>query len=151
MEVTAVFPIDNGADVEKMMGNLLHVCRDENATALALRERFPERDEWKSVSVVPFSSARKWSAASFDGEGTCCFGAPDFVLRDGYESIRASVEHYASTGARVLLLAKSTKMMEGQELPADMEPIAYLLLSDKIRRRRRRFLPILRNRALPSK
>ena len=133
MEVTAVFPIDNGADVEKMMGNLLHVCRDENATALALRERFPERDEWKSVSVVPFSSARKWSAASFDGEGTCCFGAPDFVLRDGYESIRASVEHYASTGARVLLLAKSTKMMEGQELPADMEPIAYLLLSDKIR------------------
>ena len=133
MEVTAVIPIASGADVEGTMGNLLHACQDENATALALRERFPEKNDWKSVYAVPFSSARKWSAACFEGRGTYAFGAPDFILRDGYESIRGEVERHASTGARVLLLAGSPQRIEGQELPADMMPLAYLLLSDKIR------------------
>ena len=98
-----------------------------------LRERFPEKNDWKSVYAVPFSSARKWSAACFEGRGTYAFGAPDFILRDGYESIRGEVERHASTGARVLLLAGSPQRIEGQELPADMMPLAYLLLSDKIR------------------
>ncbi len=42
--------------------------------------RFPPPAGWARESAVPFSSARKWSAASFAGHGTWVLGAPEVVL-----------------------------------------------------------------------
>lgn len=133
MEVTSVIPILDGVDTQTIMGNILRVSRDENATSLALRDRFPERDDWKEIGSVPFSSERKWSAVSFQGEGTYLFGAPDFILRGEYDKVKEETESYAASGARVLLLAKSEEPLEGQTLPSHIVPLAYFLLSDKIR------------------
>ena len=60
----------------------------------ARRRREPQRDAgragrarsrrpgWTRTGAVPFSSARKWSAASFDGQGSWVMGAPEMVLTD---------------------------------------------------------------------
>ena len=39
--------------------------------------------EWVLRGSVPFSSARKWAAAGFEGRGVYCLGAPDVLLADG--------------------------------------------------------------------
>ncbi len=48
------------------------------------RERYPQAPAgWQETGSVPFSSARKWSAAAFDGHGAWVLGAPDVLLERG--------------------------------------------------------------------
>ena len=48
-----------------------------NATLAALGARLPAADGWTRDATVPFSSARKWSAATFDGHGDAgCWARP---------------------------------------------------------------------------
>ena len=53
---------------------------DANASLGALGATYPPPDGWTRTGEVPFSSARKWSAASFDGHGSWFLGAPDVLL-----------------------------------------------------------------------
>jgi cation-transporting ATPase E len=69
----------------------------------ALAEALPD-PEWIVTSSVPFSSARKYSAAAFDGHGSWVLGAPDVIL-DEAEPLRARAEEIGGTGLRVLALA----------------------------------------------
>ena len=57
-------------NIEHIMGNMMAVLHDQNATADALRERFPSRSDLKLLHAIPFSSDRKYSGAVFEGEGT---------------------------------------------------------------------------------
>ncbi len=59
---------------------------------------------WTLERAVPFSSARKWSGATFTGHGSWLLGAPDVLLADGHP-LRDRVDDLAGTGMRVLLLA----------------------------------------------
>ena len=64
--------------------------------------------DWICVDSVPFSSARKWSGASFANIGTFVIGAAEFVMRDRFEPLREKVEQYSSQrAARIVLLAYS--------------------------------------------
>ena len=63
---------DNSAEIKKIeniMCSLMYVLKDENATADALRKRFPARETMKAEHVIPFSSDRKYSGAVFCGRG----------------------------------------------------------------------------------
>ena len=56
---------------------------------------------------MPFSSSRKLSAVTFDGnEGTYIIGAPEFVLKEKQDKLRVEemISKYASQGLRVLML-----------------------------------------------
>jgi cation-transporting ATPase E len=50
-----------------------------NATLAAVARAFPSSDGWARTAAIPFSSARKWSAASFGPRGTWVLGAPEMV------------------------------------------------------------------------
>ena len=89
--------------------------------------------DWICIDSVPFSSARKWSGASFANIGTFVIGAAEFVMRDRFEPLREKVEQYSSQGQRVLLLAYSQNPFQDKGLPKELSPLALLLLSDKIR------------------
>ena len=85
---------------------------------------------------VPFSSARKWSAATFGADGTWVLGAPDVVLRAIPDSpaLGAAVETYATQGKRVLLLAHTDQPITGPDaLPPGLAPHTLALLEDKVR------------------
>src|SRR5690606_3555801 len=53
-----------------------------NATLAAIGEAFPRDPRWEVLSSVPFSSARKWSGATFLGHGTWVLGAPEVIAPD---------------------------------------------------------------------
>ena len=82
--------------------------------------------------IVPFSSARKWSGASFDENGSYIFGATEFILKDSspYQEI---IKEHSEKGQRVLMLAHSPHQIQDKELPAEIHPMAFLFISDKIR------------------
>ena len=120
-------------EIEDMMGNLMYVLKDQNATIDALRKRFPTKTSMTPEHIIPFSSDRKYSGAVFEDRGTYLMGAAQFLFPEGREEILDVCQKYAQEGLRVLTLAHSSQMAEGTELPTDLEPVALLLLTDVIR------------------
>jgi len=117
------------------LGALAAVDPNPNATLLAVREAWPVAP-WDPQEVVPFSSARKWSAARFEDHGTWVIGAPEILLASIDEtastSIRRKVEAHATTGRRVLLLARSAPIVD-ESLQGAIEPRAIITLVDRMR------------------
>ena len=126
-------PGEDITGIEKIVSNLMYVLKDQNATADALRKRFPAKKDMELEHVIPFSSDRKYSGAVFKDEGTYLMGAVQFIFPDGNEELTEHCRQYAEDGLRVLVLARSSEMAEGTELPEGLEPVALLLLTDVIR------------------
>lgn len=85
---------------------------------------------------VPFSSARKWSALTVDGEHWV-FGGPDVVLHNvtGDEASRA-LDVAASSqadGARALLLARVSEIPTAEGGVIGPVPVAIVLFREKVR------------------
>jgi cation-transporting P-type ATPase E len=106
---------------------------NRNATAVALAAEFDAPAGWTRTAAVPFSSARKWSAASFDGHGSWVMGAPEMVLTDDTLPARARANELAAGGRRVLVLAHSDAALAGEVLPDDLRPLALVMFAEKIR------------------
>ncbi|MEX2099788.1 MAG: cation-translocating P-type ATPase [Acidimicrobiia bacterium] len=129
-------PLDPGSvpddEIEAALGALAD-DENRNATLVALAGEFPAPGGWARSRVVPFSSARKWSAASFDGHGSWVMGAPEMVLADETQPARERANELAATGRRVLLLAHTDAQLTGEDLPPGLQPIALTMFAEKIR------------------
>lgn len=120
-------------EIERVMGNLMAVLHDSNATAAALRKRFLVRSDMTLGHVIPFSSDRKYSGASFTNQGTYLMGAVQFLFPEGEETLKKQCQAYAEEGFRILVLAHSPEEKEGVERPEGLKPMALFLLTDVIR------------------
>ncbi|HZM76120.1 MAG TPA: HAD-IC family P-type ATPase [Candidatus Limnocylindrales bacterium] len=97
----------NGGEVDTVLAALAAADPHPNASLKAIADAYGRDPGWHAESVAAFSSARKWSGASFGGgNGTWLLGAPDVLLRPGNEA-RAEAESLAAQGLRVLLLASA--------------------------------------------
>ena len=134
MEVTDVLPLHDTTNEELniALGSLIHALEDDNPTFNAVKTYCDQYDKLTCNHIVPFSSARKWSGASFDENGSYIFGATEFILKDSspYQEI---IKEYSEKGQRVLMLAHSPHQIQDKELPAEIHPMAFLFISDKIR------------------
>ena len=91
---------------------------------------------WRLTGSVPFSSARKWAAAGFEGRGTFHLGAPDVLLGagDASEDARARAAAASADGERVLVVTHSDlPEPSGDSLPINREPVCLVHLGDTIR------------------
>lgn len=122
-----------GDDINTVMGNMMYVLKDQNATIDALRKCFPARQGMTLEHVIPFSSDRKYSGAVFEEKGTYLMGAAQFLFPEDNEELTEKCQAYAEEGLRVLVLAHSSQNAEGTELPEGLEPLALMLLTDVIR------------------
>ena len=108
-----------------------------NATLAAIVDAVGRPPEgWRLTGSVPFSSARKWAAASFEGRGTYHLGAPDVVLGTGDASDEARERAAAASadGERVLVVTCSSEAeASGEALPTDREPLCLVHLGDTLR------------------
>ncbi|WP_031469321.1 HAD-IC family P-type ATPase [Sciscionella sediminilitoris] len=103
-----------------------------NASLLAIAEAYTEDPGWHSTGIAPFSSARKWSGASFAEHGNWVLGAPDVLLAaDSAE--RAEAERIGSRGLRVLLLGRAAQAVDAPEAPGEITPAALVVLEQRIR------------------
>lgn len=121
-------------EISRIMGNLMAVLKDQNATADALRKYFPAKKDMTPTNVIPFSSDRKYSGASFKEQGTYLMGAAQFLFPEGNDALVEKCSEYAKQGFRVLVLAHSPNESTGTELPLGLVPEALLILTDVIRK-----------------
>lgn len=120
-------------EIDHIMGNMMSVLYDQNATADALRKRFPSRNDLKLIHAIPFSSDRKYSGAVFEGRGTYLMGAAQFLFPEGNEELLEHCSSYAQEGYRILVLAHSEQETKGTERPTGLEPLGLFLITDVIR------------------
>jgi cation-transporting ATPase E len=102
-----------------------------NATLRAIAAAHPDPGGRLAVRTVPFSSARKWSAADLGPHGVWLLGAPEMLV-PGDRAIVAAAEAHAAAGRRVVLLASSPGPLNGLG-PPPVEPRALVVLSDQVR------------------
>ncbi len=102
-----------------------------NSTLLAVGSALPGPPGWQRTSTTPFSSARKWSAAAFEGRGTYVLGAPELLIPDG-DPLRARVAELAESGRRVLALLHGSAPAT-DALPADARCVALVTLTEQVR------------------
>lgn len=133
MQVSSIEEQPGVPEIQQIMGNLMHVLRDENATADALRKYFGKQQDFVLSHLIPFSSDRKYSGASFENKGTYLMGAVQFLFPQGNENLRKQCRIYAEQGLRVLVLAHSKVQVKDHALPEELRPVALILLTDVIR------------------
>jgi cation-transporting ATPase E len=129
--VQDVFPLTD-RDPAEPLGALGAAEPSPNATLHAVIREFPAVPGWRADAAVPFSSARKWSGASFGSKGTWVLGAPEVVVPEAEEVVATATEH-ADLGRRVLVLAHSDLALQAERLPRRLEPHALVILGDRIR------------------
>lgn len=120
-------------DMEQIMGNIMGALSDENATFLALKERFTPIKTYQTEHTIPFSSDRKYSGVSFKERGSFYIGAVQFLFPKGQESLKMKCQAFANEGYRILVLAHCDQVRHETELPKNLEPLAIILMSDVIR------------------
>ena len=119
---------------ETVISSMLAELKDANQTAIALYDRFGDNGTLKAVSSLPFNSARKLSAVTFESGSTYAFGAPEFVLEESeYGKLKEQIKKHTSKGLRVLVLAKSHTPLSGEQVPKDFVAVSLLLIADNIR------------------
>lgn len=135
LEVLATGHDVDEAAVRDALGALAATELEPNATLRAIAAGCRPPMSWRSTGAVPFSSARKWSAASFDGQGTYVLGAPDILLRAMPEdpALAERVDAAVATGQRVVLLATSRQPLSEARLPDDLRALALVLLAEELR------------------
>jgi cation-transporting ATPase E len=121
------------ADIDAALGALAD-DPNRNATLAAVGAAFRPPDGWTRTAATPFSSTRKWSAATFGARGTWVLGAPEMVLpeADTHDPVRARADELAASGKRVLVLAASAAPC-GDQLPAPLTAVALVLLEEQVR------------------
>ncbi len=136
LAVEEVEALGEGEDHAQALAALVASDPNPNATLNAIGEAFPgPADGWTTHRAVPFSSARKWSAAAFDGRGTWVLGAPDVLLGGEAEGdpVARRAGELAEAGRRVVLLSRTSGDLPDETLPTGLEPVAIVVLGDRIR------------------
>jgi cation-transporting ATPase E len=124
MALQDVVTLDGGGDVAPALAALAAAEEHPNPTMQALAARYSQ--DVRADAVIPFSSARKWSAVQRDGLWWV-IGAPD-VVEPGVDA-----SQWTATGARVLLLARSTTELD-PDLPLPrMQPAALVVIDQQLR------------------
>jgi len=124
--------LDDQAPAEAVLGALA-ADQARNATLAAIGQAFPPPQGWARQDAVPFSSARKWSAASFAGHGAWVLGAPEMVLPGSPDGLLSRAADLAASGRRVLALAHADGPLNGQVLPPGLHAVAFVMLAERLR------------------
>ncbi|MFD6179888.1 HAD-IC family P-type ATPase [Streptomyces goshikiensis] len=124
------------AYVKKVLGALGESDPRPNASLQAIIDAYPDSADWRCTESLPFSSARKYSGASFsegDGENsTWLLGAPDVLLPAGDPAL-AEIDGLNERGLRVLLLARSGRELDDAGVVTGVKPAALVVLEQRLR------------------
>ncbi len=129
MQLSGYDIIDGTADTDlcRIMSALLGSEASLNNTSRALVEYFGKDESITLIDKLPFSSERKYSAASIEGVGTYALGAPHFVPCPISPELEEKINECAHRGERVILLSRL------EEIGSVGVPVALLAISDRIR------------------
>lgn len=133
MTVEQLVPVGTDEQtLKQMLATLVGGTQDNNATAVAVSNYLKDVAPLTTNAVLPFSSARKFSAVTTQS-GTIAMGAAEFMFkREGNEQFFQQIETYLAKGLRVLAVGKSGSPIQDNSVP-NLVPCGIVLLQDTIR------------------
>ena len=121
------------AEVTEILAQLTATEPNPNASLAAIAEAIAAPSViWTETHHAPFTSARKWSGSTFDGQGTWVLGAPDVLAPEG-SAAREAAEEIGASGLRVLLLAEGSLPVTDPAAPGTVTPAALVILEQRVR------------------
>ncbi|MDO4490555.1 MAG: cation-translocating P-type ATPase [Lachnospiraceae bacterium] len=138
MKVNGVHPLPGYSEglmspLEEMIGDFVHAMSRDNITMATLQQHFKIRSDRKATAVTGFSSAFKYSSASFD-RTSYVLGAPEFVLREEYSKYEKEIMEFSDQGFRVLVFCLYHGVPTGKELTQGVTPLCFITISNPIRK-----------------
>ena len=138
MTVDSCIPLDGFDDetmqpLEELLSDFAAAMSRDNITMAAIQAHFKTPSGTVPSSITSFSSAHKYSSATF-GDTAYVLGAPEFVLRDDYENYREKIEEQSNQGFRVLVFAEYYGRPDGGALTEDVCALGLVTLSNPIRK-----------------
>ena len=138
MKVTGFIPLDGYDEIrmdplEGMLSDFAAAQSKDNITMAAMQAYFKAPGGLSPLQTTGFSSAYKYSSVTFS-TGSYVLGAPEFILRDLYDSYREEIEAQSSKGNRVLVFCQYHGTPDGQALHAAVTPLCLVLLANPIRK-----------------
>ncbi|MFI9236057.1 HAD-IC family P-type ATPase [Streptomyces sp. NPDC053079] len=122
--------------VRQVLGALGESDPRPNASLRAIIDAYPDGAGWRCTESLPFSSARKYSGASFNGpdaeSSNWLLGAPDVLLPSG-DSTLTEIEGLNAQGLRVLLLARAERELDDPRVTEGVRPTALVVLEQRLR------------------
>lgn len=137
MTVNEMVPLQEREDLEELISDFVAGMASDNATMVALEKYFMKSTGRKPIAVTSFSSATKYSSATFE-EGAYVIGAPEFVLREQYAAYEEKITGFGRQGYRVLVFGQYHGTVTGKALTEEVTPLALVLLSNPIRKEAKR-------------
>ncbi|MFE6027882.1 HAD-IC family P-type ATPase [Streptomyces niveus] len=145
MDVTELRPL-NGTDeayVRRVLGALGASDPRPNASLQAIIDAYPDESGWRATAALPFSSARKYSGATFEadthpdaqgGPVGWLLGAPDVLLPAGDPTL-PEIDTLNKQGLRVLLLARvdGAGALDAPGVADGAVPTALVVLEQRLR------------------
>ncbi|MEZ3435262.1 MAG: cation-translocating P-type ATPase [Lachnospiraceae bacterium] len=119
-------------NLSALVGDFVGAMSSDNSTMEALKAYFTENTKKEADRIVPFTSAAKYSGVVF-GDKSYVLGAPEFVLREDYDTFKEEIQKHARRGYRVLVFGRYNGELEGKKLTEKVTPLGYILLANPVR------------------
>ena len=135
MQVEHILPLTEEPPerLEEILSAMYGGEEPENDTARAVAELFPDPPDWVCVKRIPFTSATKWCAAVFEGQGSFVVGAPERVTDGRFPEITEQAESWSARGYRVLLACEYSGSFETALESHKLHPLALIMMTNRIR------------------
>ena len=134
MNVTKIVPYTDS--MQEILADYVLSSIDNNATGTALKNYFLAQGsvtaDRKAVKVYPFNSTVKYGAMDFGGE-YYVLGAPEFLIKNGYDDLKNEISEYTTKGYRVIVLAKADGLSTEGVVCGKCEPLGFVVLANEIR------------------
>ncbi|MFD6194852.1 HAD-IC family P-type ATPase [Streptomyces sp. NPDC060275] len=159
MDVDEVLPLLPELPVGAVLGALGAADERPNASLQAIIDSYPAPEGWRRTATAPFSSARRWSGASFvepsGTESAWLLGAPDTMLPAGH-SVLTAADSYGARGLRVLLLARSDRSLDAlmddpAAVPDAVTAAALVVIKQRVRPEARATLEYFADQGVTAK
>ena len=131
MEVSKLVPLNETPmnEIVDALSVMSYHMENDNQTMEAISKKYARKNDYKVLEVVPFSSQAKWSGISFENV-SYIIGAPEIVLKDTAK-IDKELNLYTESNRTILLGKVNHKL--NKTLPLDVEPMALVIINDKVR------------------
>jgi cation-transporting ATPase E len=135
MRLASVVPVGvrTAGELEPVLAALAAADPQPNASMSAIAAAHPPvAGGPRPRRLVPFSSARKWSGAGFEGLGDWVLGAPDVLLSPS-DPAHTEADRLGAGGLRVLVLGELGRPVDAEDGPGPVRAAALIVLEQRIR------------------
>lgn len=134
MTVTEIVSCDDS--MNEVFTDYVMSSIDNNATAVALKKYLNDNNVMNgkrtASKVYPFNSTVKYGAMAFNGD-YYVLGAPEFIIKTGFNNLKDDISQYTTKGYRVIVLAKAENLTKDGVIDGEILPLGFVVLANEIR------------------